>query len=70
MQATKNSHYLDFTYEEYMKNKMSLANCIISKYLIYELIGSGSFGNVYRGMNEETKCPVAVKVIDLELIKK
>jgi len=41
---------------------------VIDKYVIYDLIGKGSFGNVYRGMNDETKKQVAVKVMNIREI--
>jgi serine/threonine protein kinase len=41
---------------------------IIDKYVIYDEIGKGSYGKVYRGMDDETKKQVAVKVIDLRQI--
>ena len=28
---------------------------MIDKYIVYDLIGMGSYGSVYRGMDDETK---------------
>jgi serine/threonine protein kinase len=42
---------------------------VIDKYVVYDLIGLGSYGSVYRGMNDETKQQVAVKLINMRLIK-
>lgn len=51
-----------------MGKNLSYTN--IGKYYIYEKIGEGGFGQVYKGMDDETKLAVAVKIIDLNLIKK
>jgi serine/threonine protein kinase len=53
-----------------LKGKKSIANSVIGKYIIYELLGRGSFGAVYRGSNDQTKEEVAVKVLDLEEVEK
>lgn len=42
---------------------------MIDKYFIYEKIGAGSFGSVYKGMNDENKKLIAVKVLDLVSIE-
>jgi len=38
----------------------------IEHYIVYmqELLGEGSFGRVYKGLNENTQQPIAVKVLD------
>jgi serine/threonine protein kinase len=41
----------------------------IGKYYVYEKIGEGGFGQVYKGMNDENKFPVAIKVINMYAIK-
>ena len=60
---------LNFTLKEFQRRGNTLANLIIDKYIIYSKIGYGTFGEVYRGMNEETKLRVAVKIINLKVIK-
>jgi serine/threonine protein kinase len=37
----------------------------IGKYTIFEKIGEGAYGKVYKGFNEATKQEVAVKVINV-----
>ncbi|MFS7912136.1 putative protein kinase STE-STE20-YSK family [Helianthus anomalus] len=37
-----------------------------SRFSDLELIGRGSFGNVYKGFDKELNKEVAIKVIDLE----
>ncbi|KAI8851327.1 sterile 20-like kinase 3 [Chytridium lagenaria] len=36
------------------------------RYLLQELVGSGSYGNVYKGLDTVTNEVVAIKVVDLE----
>jgi len=43
---------LNYTYEEYSKRGRTLSNLKIDKYVIYNLIGRGSFGEVYEGMDD------------------
>jgi serine/threonine protein kinase len=61
---------LDLTYEVYEQRNKSIQNYCIDNYVVYDLIGVGSYGSVYRGMNDDTKQQVAVKVIDMRLIKR
>ena len=42
---------------------------IIDHYVVYDLIGMGSYGSVYRGMDDLTKKQVAIKVLNMRLIK-
>ncbi|KAJ3117685.1 putative protein serine/threonine kinase [Phlyctochytrium bullatum] len=37
-----------------------------TRYVLHELVGSGSYGNVYRGQDSLTNQTVAIKVVDLE----
>ena len=39
---------------------------MIDKYVIYDLIATGSYAKVYRGMDDHTKKQVAVKLINLK----
>ena len=66
------SHYrnLELSYENYVKMGSTLVKSRLEIYYVHELIGSGSFGDVYAGMNEKTKTKVAFKVIDLTKIDK
>ena len=48
-------------------NEKSNKNLIFGKYKIQKIIGSGSFGNVYRGINMIDKKGVAIKVEKKEL---
>lgn len=57
------------TYEEYEKRGFTIQSLIIDKYVVYDLIGIGSYGSVYSGMDDETKKQVAVKVLDLRKMK-
>lgn len=61
-------HLLQLSYEEFQKNNKSIADTIIDKYYVYERIGCGAFGSVYRGMDDKTKKEVAIKVLDLVAI--
>ena len=42
---------------------------MIDQYVVYDLIGMGSYGSVYRGMDDKTKKQVAVKLINMRQIK-
>lgn len=37
--------------------------------MIYDLIGVGSYGSVFSGMDDKTKKQVAVKVLDMQKMK-
>lgn len=63
-----NEKILKFTYEEYEDRGLTLKGLIIDKYVIYDLIGEGSNGKVYKGMNDRTKKQVAIKLMDLRKI--
>lgn len=45
------NHILELTYQEFQNSKKSISNTVIHKYIIYERIGQGAFGSVYRGMD-------------------
>lgn len=47
---------------------MTLENLSIDKYVVYNLIGEGSNGKVYKGMDDQTKKLVAIKLMDLRKI--
>ena len=57
------------TYEDYELRNKTIKNYCIGNYVVYDLIGVGSYGSVYRGMNDDTKQQVAVKLIDMRKIK-
>ena len=42
---------------------------IIDNYVLERKIGSGQFGDVYKGINKETKVDVAVKCIKRDCLK-
>lgn len=54
MQQSKASkfHILGLTYGEYLNNGRSIANSRIEKYVVYNELGKGAFGAVYRGMDD------------------
>lgn len=39
-------------YEEYEKRGFTIQSLIIDKYVVYDLIGIGSYGSVYSGMDD------------------
>jgi len=47
----------------------AITNSQIGNYVVYEVIGIGNFGAVYKGMNDLTKRVVAIKVLDLLAIE-
>uniref|UniRef100_A0A0D9WZ97 non-specific serine/threonine protein kinase n=1 Tax=Leersia perrieri TaxID=77586 RepID=A0A0D9WZ97_9ORYZ len=49
-----------------MSDSASMAAAIEARFSNRELIGRGSFGDVYKGFDKELKKEVAIKVIDLE----
>lgn len=52
-----------------MKRGKTLENLIIDKYVVYNQIGEGSNGQVYKAMDDKTKKQVAIKVMDLKAIR-
>lgn len=62
------THLLDLSYKEFNENCRSISDMRIGKYLVYERLDSGSYGSVYRGMDDQTKKLVAIKVMDLAAI--
>ena len=38
---------------------------IVDKYVVYNRIGEGSNGQVYKGMDDQSKKQVAVKLMDI-----
>ena len=43
---------LALSYEEFEGRGATIQNMMIDKYVVYDLIGMGSYGSVYRGMND------------------
>jgi hypothetical protein len=43
---------LALTYEEFEDRGTTIQNMMIDKYIVYDLIGMGSYGSVYRGMDD------------------
>ena len=59
---------MTLTYAEYERRGNTLENMIIDRYVIYNKIGEGSNGEVYKGMDDKTKRQVAVKLMNLRQI--
>ena len=60
---------LSLSYEEFLDRGETIQNMIIDHYVVYDLIGMGSYGSVYRGMDDKTKKQVAIKLINMRQIK-
>jgi serine/threonine protein kinase len=60
---------LNLSYQDYLNSGRSIANTRIDKYIVYDELGRGAFGAVYKGMDDETKNLVAIKVLDLHAIE-
>jgi serine/threonine protein kinase len=61
-------HELELSYEQFQADGENISHSSIGRYFIYEKIGEGGFGQVYKGMNDDTKLPVAIKLLDLNAI--
>ena len=53
-----------------MKSGKTIANTQIDKYTVFDELGRGAFGAVYKGMDDDNKNLVALKVLDLHAIEK
>lgn len=60
---------LTLSYEEYQGRGGTIQNMVVDKYVVYDLIGMGCYGSVYRGMDDHSKKEVAIKLINMRLIK-
>lgn len=69
MQNELHYHRLELTYPEFVNMNKEINNTTIGNYYVYEELGRGAFGQVYKGMDDRTKHPVAIKVLDLRAIK-
>ncbi len=45
-------HHLELSYEEYKGKNSSIVNCQIDKYIIFEKIGGGSYGQIFKAIND------------------
>ena len=66
--ASGKIHTLNLSYSDYEKCGKTIANTQIDKYIVYDELGRGAFGAVYKGMDDSTKTLVAIKVLDLKAI--
>jgi serine/threonine protein kinase len=62
------NHRLELSAEEFRNMGESISYTTVGKYAVYEEIGVGGFGKVYKGFDEETQQDVAIKVIDIAKI--
>ena len=61
---------LALSYEDFVSRGETIQNMMIDNYVVYDLIGMGSYGSVYRGMDDRSKKQVAVKLINMRQIKR
>ena len=50
--ANSKIHALKLSYSDYEKSGKSIANTKIDKYIVYDELGRGAFGAVYKGMDD------------------
>lgn len=63
-------HELNMDYTKYKDGNNDLLNTKIGPYIVEKFIGSGAYGSVYRGIDDNTNKRVAIKVLDLAEIEK
>ena len=55
--------YVNYNKEHIMEKTEAIVG---TKFVLVEKLGQGSFGQVYRGYNKETKEQVAVKLVNIK----